>query len=297
MLISVNFGHFFSFIIRNKNCEGKERVNTMLSHKKAKGHLPTIIFFNLLILFLFLAGCTPQDQALLDQLKDELADAISDEVGEISKTAVSSVGDLAKTEAAGVKETAQAGLATQVAEISDRLKGEDPDPWDISWLPNDQAFVIRNINQILNGSGLDGMGEFVLEYALAYQVNPAFALAMFQKEANFAKPGTIAYSNKNPGNIIATGGCRGLDRGSACTGNYGEVSTNGRFGIYATMQDGIKAYFMLLDRQYRPGAQYNCEDIPCIISVYAPSSENNTTLYISQITNWTKDFQAKILGQ
>jgi hypothetical protein len=250
-----------------------------------------------IVLLLCLSACSPEDQALFDQIARELGDALADEVGEISKTAVSSAEDLAKTQAAGLKATAQAGLATQVAAIGTQIAGTPPNPWDTAWLPSDQAFVSDQINRILSSTGLENMGEAILENALTYQVNPAFALAMFRKEASFARVGTMAYANKNPGNIIATGDCRGLPAGSTCSGSYGEISTNGRFGVYASMQDGVQAYFMLLNRQYRPGTGYNCRDIACITNIYAPPSENDSQLYIQQITDWTRDYQQRILGQ
>jgi hypothetical protein len=251
----------------------------------------------LLSVSLFISSCSPAEKDLLDQLGRELKDAIADEVGEISKTAVSNAEEVAKTQAAALQATAKAGLATQMAEVAARLATNPPQPWDTSWLPSDQELVVNNINQILIGTGLENMGGSILQNALLYGVNPAFALAMFRKEASFAQVNTIAYTNNNPGNIIATGGCRGLAAGSACSGNYGEISTNGRFGVYATMQDGVAAYFMLLNREYKPGAKWNCEDINCIINVYAPPIENDTPLYIQQITGWTKDYQLKILGQ
>jgi hypothetical protein len=89
----------------------------------------------------------------------------------------------------------------------------------------------------------------------------------------------------------------GMWASKAASWDYGEISTNGCFGIYENMQDGIETYFMLLNREYQPGSRYNCSDIPCIINIYAPPSENDTPLYIQQITGWTKDYQQRILGQ
>ena len=171
-----------------------------------------------------------------------------------------------------------------------------PDPWDVSWLPGDHQQVIAAINAIITSpdtggspnAGLQGYGETILNYALASiegnpaGVNPAFALAMFRKEANFATNGAAA-SNNNPGNIT-------------CAGGYGAIRCNGRFGVYASMGDGIKAYFWLLQAEYKPGGAIsrNCPDISCIIRAYAPSSENNTQQYIDQVTAWTKDFQNRI---
>ena len=250
-----------------------------------------------MIFALIMTSCSPSEQELLDQLGRELRDAIADEVGEISKTAVSNAEEVAKTQAAALQATAKAGLATQMAEIATQIATKPIQPWDTSWLPEDQELVIANINAIISGTGLENMGASILQNAFTYGVNPAFALAMFRKEASFASVGTIAFANKNPGNIIATGACRGLVAGSSCTGNYGEISTNGRFGVYKNMQDGIEAYFMLLNREYQPGSRYSCNDIPCIINIYAPPSENDSGLYIQQITGWTKDYQQRILGQ
>lgn len=97
-------------------------------------------------------------------------------------------------------------------------------PWDITWIPSDsssRAKIAAEINSILNGTGMAGQGQNILDDALIYKVNPALALAQFLHEAGFARPGTLAYTNNNPGNIIYTGGY------------YGEVSKNGRFGVYA----------------------------------------------------------------
>lgn len=268
-----------------------------MNYYKITQYRNALIIFILMFFSLVIASCSPAEKDLLDQLSRELRDAIVDEVGEISKTAVSNAEEVAKTQAAALQATARAGLATQMSEVAARLAANPPQPWDTSWLPEDQAQVIVNINGIISGTGLENMGDSILENALTYGVNPAFALAMFRKEASFAHVNTIAYANKNPGNIIATGACRGLTAGSACSGNYGEISTNGRFGVYATMQDGIAAYFMLLNREYQPGSRFNCSDIPCIINIYAPPSENDSPLYIQQINSWTKDYQQRILGQ
>jgi hypothetical protein len=184
---------------------------------------------------------------------------------------------------------------------SSAVSSGGPDPWDVSWLPRDQQQVIAAINAIITSpdtggspnAGLKGYGETILNYALASieqnpaGVNPAFALAMFRKEANFATNGAAA-ANNNPGNIICAGGTRPL---------YGAIRCNGRFGVYASMGDGIKAYFWLLQAEYKPGGAIsrNCPDISCIIRAYAPSSDgNNTQQYIDQVTAWTKDFQNRI---
>lgn len=169
-------------------------------------------------------------------------------------------------------------------------------PWDIFWLPSDKQGTVNQLNSILNGTGLSGQGNTIINLSVEYQINPAFALAMFKKEASFAIEGSRAYRNNNPGNIRPTGDCKGKAGGSACNGLYGEISTDGSFGIYPDMVAGIKAYYMLLNSNYRPDTKRNCQDIACIISAYAPSSENDTNSYIKQVTDWTTQYQCEILS-
>lgn len=169
-------------------------------------------------------------------------------------------------------------------------------PWNIDFLGSDTKPIIANINMIFENSGLAGEGGTILNLSKQYKINPAFALSMFRKEASFAKPGTRANNNNNPGNIIATGDCKGVPANQACNGYYGEISTDGHFGIYKSMAEGIRAYYMLLSAEYKPGTKRNCEDIPCIISAYSPKEENNTTLYIQQVSDWTEEYQCQILG-
>jgi hypothetical protein len=169
-------------------------------------------------------------------------------------------------------------------------------PWDTSWLPHDYREVADQLNEMLDGTGLADQGTLILELSIEYGINPAFALAMFNKEAEFAKQGTRAQRNNNPGNIIATGECRGKPAGTACSGNYGETSTDGRFGVYPSMADGIAAYFKLLDSEYMPGTKRDCESIECIISAYCPPEECETEQYVEQITGWSKDYQCDLLG-
>jgi len=175
-----------------------------------------------------------------------------------------------------------------------------PDPWDVSWLPGDQNQVINAINSIVTDpgaggspdAGLAGYGSTILYYSLnsiggnPAGVNPAFALAMFRKEANFAKPGSIAYTQNNPGNLRCAG--------------YGMIDCQNGFAVFASMEDGIKAYFWMLQYQYKPGggwpSNFNCTDITCIITHYCPSTQCDTQAYIDQVGQWTRDFMSRISG-
>lgn len=170
----------------------------------------------------------------------------------------------------------------------------ETDPWDIRWLSLDSSTQIQKINEILGTSGLEGEGETIFLNSQRYGVNPAFAMAMFRKESSFAARQTRAFRNRNPGNIIATGNCRGLPAGSTCSGYYGEIATDGRFGIYPTFSAGIEAYYKLLNSEYKPGSKRNCMDISCIIMSYCPPGECDVNVYEIQVTQWMQEYQCRL---
>ena len=262
----------------------------MISHIKT-----SIIVFMLILLTAFASGCDEQTENELGtaavQVRKTIVSEAQTTVKSTKGTVVSEGKRAVATQIVQLRQTAQARLAT--------VQSPMPSPWDTNWIPSDtpadSLYVTEQIDKILSGTGLEGQGESILKYSKEYGVNPAFALAMFMKEASFARPGTRAYRNNNPGNIIATGDCRGKPKGSLCIGHYGEVSTDGRFGVYESMSDGIKAYFWLLANEYKPGTRRNCSDIRCIISAYCPPSECDTDKYVSQIVGWTKKYQQQII--
>jgi len=257
-------------------------VNDMEENDSHKRLLTIILLISVLVITVL--SCSETDQVQIATVGAQL-----------KETAMAESKKFAETQAVQLKETALAQFATQLANVSTQLAKTTPSPWDTNWLPSDSTHVASKINSILSGTGLEGKGEVITKYSLEFGVNPAFALAMFRKEASFADTNTRAYINKNPGNIIATGECRGLPKGSKCDGYYGEISTDGRFGVYASMNDGIKAYFLLLNNEYKPGTPRNCSDIRCIITAYCPPSECDSETYESQITNWTRQYQEIIL--
>ncbi len=189
-----------------------------------------------------------------------------------------------------------ASTLTQVPEPIDQKTFIQPTIriWDVSWIPADSQPLEGAIDLILKGTGLSGLGHKIIEYSKKYGVNPILALAMFKGESSFAFRGTRAYVNNNPGNIIATGNCRGSPKGSFCRGIYGEISTDGRFGVYASMVHGIKAFFIMLSTEYKPGKRYNCDDMTCVISSYCTLSKPDKSRYIAQIKEWMKNYQTQL---
>jgi hypothetical protein len=184
-----------------------------------------------------------------------------------------------------------AGLALALAPFPAAAQG-NADPWDVSWLPDDwkgKRALDQALDALIEETGLHGQGKTIRENAQRHEVNPAFALAMFRHEAGFAARGTLAHSNKNPANIIATGECWGEPKGTRCQGLYGEVSTDGRFGRYATMADGIRAFFTLMEREYAGMTLH------ALINRACPPAECDVPAYVALVEQWTSEYQAQLL--
>ena len=169
----------------------------------------------------------------------------------------------------------------------------DVDPWDVSWLPTDRSgerALDQAIDVLLEETGLNGQGQTIRENAQHHSVNPAFALAMFRKEAGFATRGTLAHSNRNPANIVATGECWGEPKGTRCKGIYGERGTDGRFGRYTTLADGIEAFFVLMEREYAGMTLH------ALISRACPPIECDVSAYVALMETWALEYQSLLLG-
>ena len=122
-----------------------------------------------------------------------------------------------------------------------------------------------SINRVLvsNGSPASGTGQSLHDLSLQYGVDDAYALAVFRKESSYGRYGA-AYYNHALGNII-------------CAGYY---SCNGRFRSYPSWADGYADFYRLIKNEY---VAHGLTTVQAITPVYAPSSENNTALYASQV--------------
>lgn len=142
---------------------------------------------------------------------------------------------------------------------------------------------VNAINQILEKTGLAGMGSTIAKLAQQYNVPAELALAMFRKESSYGTFGS-SVGNRNPGNL----------RGSPL-----ESGERSGFAVFPDLQTGIEAYFKLLSESYRQFIDKG--DIAGLVNKYAPPSENNTALYIQQITAWmdelTKALHTAATGQ
>jgi hypothetical protein len=148
--------------------------------------------------------------------------------------------------------------------------------------PSDAQLARAIDEKVFAGTGLAGKGAVLVEAARKYRIPIDFALAVYQKEASFAKSGTLADRNNNPGNL----------RFADWQKEHGGVP-NGGFTRYPTMDDGIRASMHLLSMgRYKDAVARR--DWGAVISIYAPSSENNTELYIKQMNEYTANFRQKL---
>ncbi len=121
------------------------------------------------------------------------------------------------------------------------------------------------INQVLSsaGSPAAGTGQGLYDLSVQSGIDDAYALAVFGKESSFGKYGT-AFENHALGNIVCAG----------------YPICNGRFRWYPSWLAGYQDFYQLIDREY---VARGLSTVETITPVYAPSSENDTGLYIQQV--------------
>ena len=233
------------------------------------------------VILIVTLSCSQSDQAFLKTSGAQTA-----------KTAAAGGGSFIETQAEGAGRIAD----TQSANAATDLASKPLAPWNINWLPVDHQHIIDKIESILNGTGMSGKGSLVLHYGLQYMVNPAFGLAMLRKESNFDQPGTQSNKNNDPGNILASGGCENASAGDICIGLYGEISTDGKWGVFQSLDEGIKAYFMMLNEEYGPSLTNSCTDVACVVTIYCQYTGCDTAPTIDQVSQWTREYQDRILA-
>ncbi len=147
---------------------------------------------------------------------------------------------------------------------------------------SDQQLAKKLDEQVLKGTGLAGKGAVIVEACRKYGVPVDFVLAIYRKEASFARAGTLADRNNNPGNL----------RFADWQGEHGGVK-NGGFTKYPSMDDGIRASVHLLSRGAYKLAIDN-RDWGGVIRIYAPEFENDTATYIKQMDDWSAEYRSKL---
>jgi len=135
------------------------------------------------------------------------------------------------------------------------------------------TITAATINHILcqNSSPACGTGQSLYSLGLKYRINPAVALAFFNEESTYGRFG-LATVTRSLGNI-------------RCTPGYRCISG---FRAYRTWVQGYQDWYSLIRNLYINA--WHLSTIPQIVARYAPSSENNTSLYITNVENSVKTY-------
>jgi hypothetical protein len=130
------------------------------------------------------------------------------------------------------------------------------------------------VNQVLAaaGSPAAGLGQSLYDLSAQYNVDDAYALAIFQHESTYGKYGAGAV-NHSLGNIICAG----------------YPTCNGRFRSYATWQEGFADFYRLIAQEY---VARGLTTVQAILQVYAPPSENDTSGYARAVSSAMAAFRA-----
>jgi hypothetical protein len=121
------------------------------------------------------------------------------------------------------------------------------------------------ISEALPGKSI---GQTYLELGWKYGINPAYALAFFTKESSCGTAGSNLAAH-DFGNIRWTPGYPTLD---------------GVWRAYPSWTDGMEDWFKLLRENY---LSRGATTLAGVLPIYAPESENDTTLYINEVMDWT----------
>jgi hypothetical protein len=121
------------------------------------------------------------------------------------------------------------------------------------------------MNHILSsaGSPAAGTGQALYDLSVESGIDDAYALAVFEKESSFGKYGA-AFENHALGNIVCAG----------------YPTCNGRFRWYPSWLVGEEDFYQLIRGEY---VARGLTTVETITPVYAPSSENDTALYVQQV--------------
>ena len=121
------------------------------------------------------------------------------------------------------------------------------------------------INQVLAsaGSPAAGTGQELYDLSVQYGIDDTYALAVFGKESSYGKYGA-AFEDHALGNIVCAG----------------YPTCNGRFRWYPSWEAGYTDFYQLIRGEY---VARGLSTVEAITPVYAPSSENDTGLYIQQV--------------
>lgn len=134
----------------------------------------------------------------------------------------------------------------------------------------------QKINAILAnaGSPAQGTGQDLYNLGVQYNIDPAFALAVFKHESNYGKFG-VAHTSLSLGNLRCI-------PGAACVGGY---------AYFNSWQEGYSAFYKLISGPLYVGAGLTTPDK--IMARYAPSGDGNDPVgYASDVEQSIQNWRA-----
>ena len=144
---------------------------------------------------------------------------------------------------------------------------------------SEPTFTAEQIDSILEqrGSPSAGLGWVFVEASVEYSINTAVVVAMCIKESNCGGTGASKRTN-NVGNLVWT----------RTTSKYWDGARSGRWRKYPNRETGIRDMTRLLRENY---VDRGLDTVRKMAYKYAPPFENDTELYIRQVTalvnQWT----------
>jgi hypothetical protein len=123
------------------------------------------------------------------------------------------------------------------------------------------------INQVLTkyGSPAAGTGQDLYDLGQQYNIDPAFALAVFWNESNFGRNGEAAVT-RSLGNLRPV---------------PGEAFERDGYAVFYTWQDGYKAFYKLVSGPLYVGCGLTTPS--AIMPRYAPSGDNNDPSHYTSV--------------
>ena len=130
--------------------------------------------------------------------------------------------------------------------------------------------TLQQVQTITAGTPLAPFAQEIIDFGAQYNINPAFALAIWTHESSLDTAGA-SVANNNPGNLI----CAAAHRPPALP------TCNGRWAVYPDLSAAIADWYHYIHDFYIIGR--GLTTVETIMPIYAPPTENDTAAYIAQV--------------
>ena len=157
-----------------------------------------------------------------------------------------------------------------------------PDPASQTSITGPSTVTLPMVQQITAGTPLFPVAQQILDGGAAYNINPAFALAIWTHESALDMAGA-SVANNNPGNLI----CAAAVQPPA-------IGCNGRWAVYPDLAAAVADWYRYIDAFYVQ--QRGLTTVETILPVYAPAVENDTAGYIARVNRLQQQWSAAAIA-